>query len=445
MPNDDMTGTPDTASPVETMPPTVAAPLDAMPDTAAPFQLTEEPTCATCDTLESDCDCVVCRSCQDRTIPGEICATCERCTDGSNPCCVCWFCNTCRENHTDDVSRCDSCEQCSDRCECWFCERCETHYNPRNYSPCERCERCSDCCECDSESDIPYQARRATPRHAKNASERKINRSRRLIGVEIEVAANKDDGDAQGLWEYCERHRVSVVEDGSLDTGGYELNTVPCAGDHYVTHITALTRLLADASAKVTDACGLHVHIDASDFRFYDMRRLVMLYAKLEPALFAMMPSKRRTSTFCEPCGDIYVNGLNGEHKSKEAKAMLISNVYRGTGSDYTGSAFKDIRDTKWGSARYRALNIHSWIYRGTVECRLHGGTVSARKIIAWGMLWASILDTAMRMTETEINALVCDTDYASAALLHYIAPTDNVREYIDYRLAKFSGFKVVS
>jgi hypothetical protein len=234
-----------------------------------------------------------------------------------------------------------------------------------------------------------------------------------------------------------------VVEDGSLDAGGYELNTVPCAGDHFITHINALCERLAKANAEVTVDCGLHVHVDASDFRFYDMRRLVMLYAKLEPALFAMMPDSRRESIFCHPCGELYVDGLNGEHKSKEAKARLISNMYRDTGSSYTGAAFKEIRESKWGNARYRALNIHSWIFRGTVECRLHTGSTKARKIIAWGMLWASILDAAMRMTETEINALTCDTVYASAALLCCIAPNDNVRAYIAQRLKSFEGLNI--
>lgn len=238
---------------------------------------------------------------------------------------------------------------------------------------------------------------------------------------------------------------MSVVEDGSLPSTGYELNTVPCAGDHYLKHITELGDRLTRVGAHVTAVCGLHVHIDASDYTFYDMRRLVMLYAKLEPAMFAMMPASRRDSNYCFPCGERYVKGLSNEHRSKEAKALLIDNVYAATGSTYHGSAFKQVRNTKWGSARYSALNIHSWVYRGTIEFRLHTGTVNPTKIIAWGMLCASILDAAMRMTEAEINAIDCRTVRASVALLCYIAPTDDVRSYIAKRLACFSNINITS
>lgn len=417
-----------TPSHVETeQPPVASADNDTADDTAE----NEEPdtSCDVCDESEEDCECRDCGSCGHRVVPDEWCSTCECCDRH----CSCWYCKACSERHGEDDYQCPCCEVCERSCECWTCEHCGERFRGARYSPCERCERCTDCCECCN--DIPYCERRAKPRHAKCASERRTNRSRRLIGVEIEVHHNKRD-DASALWDYCDDNNVSVVEDGSLPSTGYELNTVPCAGDHFIQHIAVLGEHLARAGATVTSVCGLHCHVDASDFTFYDMRRLVMLYAKVESAMFAMMPTTRRDSSYCQPCGMLYSNGLTGVYKSKAAKAMLIGNVYGGAGDAYIGRDFKHLRQSKRGSARYHALNVHSWLFRGTIEFRLHTGTVSSRKIIAWGMLCASILDAAMRMTEAEINAITTDTLNARIALLCFIAPTDSVRDYIRERIA---------
>ena len=116
------------------------------------------------------------------------------------------------------------------------------------------------------------------------------------------------------------------------------------------------------------------MHVDARDYSHNDIGNLIRVYAKIEPALLKCIAKSRRTNHYCEPCGEQMLERLaNGGHLASEKKTALC--VY---GNEHKNlSAAK--RD-KYDDARYSALNLHSWIYRGSVECRLHHGTCGQAK-----------------------------------------------------------------
>ncbi|MCA1558694.1 MAG: amidoligase family protein, partial [Acidobacteria bacterium] len=205
------------------------------------------------------------------------------------------------------------------------------------------------------------------------------------------------------------------------------INTAPAQGDVFVRQIEQICEALKSDGAQVSASCGLHVHTDARDFNYYDLRRLILLYEKIEKALYGMMPQSRRASNFCVPCGELYASAVRANRKPQESKENLIKTIY--------GDAIKKPeRQSKWGHSRYYGLNLHSWFYRGTVETRLHTGTVNPQKIIAWGKLWASIMDTAMRMTEAQIETLTG----SSLEILYTLAPDTETRDYITNRTQKW-------
>jgi hypothetical protein len=189
------------------------------------------------------------------------------------------------------------------------------------------------------------------------------------------------------------------------------------------------------------------------------MRRLVMLYAKLERALFATQPTSRLDGGYCDPCGERYMQRLMEAKTPKQSKHTLMANVYAGVGDrqdtnvvyamqeaskkrracDAGTCDTRPAKRNKYSDVRYHALNLHSWVYRGTVECRLHTGSIEPRKIIAWGMWWASMLDYAMRTPESTIAGLRFATLGEAQAFMHdVIAPTDAVREYLRDRWQRF-------
>lgn len=93
-------------------------------------------------------------------------------------------------------------------------------------------------------------------------------------------------------------------------------------------------------------------------------------------------------------------------------------------------------------------INMHSWILRGTVECRIHHGTTKWQKMIPWGLILAGIADFAIKASESEIKNLPTgraglkliapDTPICFSSIPmdpeKYDATKDGVRQWIDNR-----------
>jgi hypothetical protein len=78
-------------------------------------------------------------------------------------------------------------------------------------------------------------------------------------------------------------------------------------------------------------------------------------------------------------------------------------------------------RKEKRQGTRYRALNLHSWIYRGTLELRTPEGATTYADMAGWGLLWAAFIDFAFKQPEREIVNLT-SPDYGFS-ILRDIAP----------------------
>lgn len=281
-----------------------------------------------------------------------------------------------------------------------ICEVCFDYFDANQM--CTACNRCGGCCACYTKVKFFngklkfYKATKA---------QHKFNHTNRFIAAEIEVGQVivllpkyiKKIENTVRKWS------GSIVRDGSLPGRGFEINTSPAAGDVFNKQINEICKVLNEAKAKITPECGLHVHLDARDFNFNDISRLVRVYSVIEPALFLMVPASRRNSRFCLKCGDKY-NGIilaNGKLTHKDLKEKIVSNTYND--ADTYGRI-----NYKYDQARYNALNIHSWFYRGTIEYRLFNGTTNPDDIINWGVMWAKILDYCLHSPDerviTEMN-----------------------------------------
>jgi hypothetical protein len=217
------------------------------------------------------------------------------------------------------------------------------------------------------------------------------------------------------------------VEDGSLPSSGFEINSAPAFGDAFIRQIVEICAALNSEGAKVTEACGYHVHVDARDLSYLDVQRVIRLYAKIESALFSIVPPSRRTSHYCSPCGERYLNAVNTGRIPDDKKIEYAT--YGSTCADHC-------KRSKYHESRYAALNLHSWFFRGTLECRMAAGTAREDKVICWALLWANIIDWSKAHTDKDIEALPHD---AWECLLS-VAPTAEVREWLLDRRAKFAS-----
>jgi hypothetical protein len=441
--------------------------------------------------VHSCCICLVCDRCNDAL------AASARCRAGHHIGCNC-DCVTCpqcgvvrgREGdayHTpmplDANGRPVRCDTCSGVrgccCGCQACQSCGAAQETRTRGSigdlvenrCQNCGLCITCCRCvplasapppDDAGERPaFQRglfRKWDPSpswgllSAGLAADGQANPYKRYIGLEIECAS----GGTRWLNHVVVRTwGGNIVQDGSLPPRtGFEINTAPAAGDMYVKQVHEICEEFARTRVQANNQCGLHVHVDCSDFNIWDMRRLVNLYRRIEAGMFQLLPKSRQGNHFCEPCGDQWWKVFNDPHKTRELKGRLSSALYGVDVSQLEDRmdgdkkkiqaqmmAIKRAQSGKGNALRYRALNVHSWFLRGTLEFRMGAvvwvpGTVPLeRDIRNWGLVCCSVVEAARRMSDAEVSKVA--KSYTS---LYGLAPTPDVKRWMTETLKRLAS-----
>lgn len=235
----------------------------------------------------------------------------------------------------------------------------------------------------------------------------KLNPLRRLIGLEIELDKYTYGGEIDGSVKAL---NGANTHDGTA-ASGLEINSAPAGGDLFVENTTKLCDAIRTAGGvcgKKLGRSGLHVHVDAYDLDHNDIRRLILLYSKLEPALFSIIDPRRIAHSgsrpgdrFCDPIGQGPLATMTDptEAKSDVIEFVVPKSHLRGAGN----RPYK--KDAEGLANRYRAMNIWSWWLRGTIEFRMHHGTTKWQKIIPWSMLLANLVESASKFTESQVWA----------------------------------------
>lgn len=137
----------------------------------------------------------------------------------------------------------------------------------------------------------------------------------------------------------------------------------------------ALTRL----QPVVNRSCGLHVHVDCSDFNWRKLQMLMALWCRYEPFFFELMPPARRTNHFCY---HMHRSAWSG------ATAAVWNHIRQALDARTEGSFNTHARHI----SRYAALNVSGWWRHGRVEFRLHSGTINYAKVKHWAMLCSAVI-----------------------------------------------------
>lgn len=199
----------------------------------------------------------------------------------------------------------------------------------------------------------------------------------RLVGVEWEFNATVE---GHRIREVARKLKCKVVPDGSC---GWEVVTppLPSNGHKLGNCIRQLGQQLRHAD--IDHDCSVHVHVDARDLTKSDMKRLMHVYAHVEPVLYALGGENRLDNDFCNPVSHRF--GENGFDVDKWGAIITGSRIYN---------------DKKCG-ARYYGLNVLPYVvgkrYRRrdtTVEFRMHENTHDPERIINWTRLLADIVSS---------------------------------------------------
>jgi superfamily II DNA or RNA helicase len=164
----------------------------------------------------------------------------------------------------------------------------------------------------------------------------------------------------------------NVEPDGSC---GWEITSRILQGEAGFREVADAARVIEAAARelglRVSHRTGTHVHLGWTA-AYQPLRRLFEIGAYHEPALFSLVAPSRADNR--------YAGSLR----------RALRRLTRLRDLDAWASHFAN------SERRYLAVNPTNLFHGyGTVEVRLHSGTVEARKILTWISLWMRILDAA--------------------------------------------------
>ena len=247
-------------------------------------------------------------------------------------------------------------------------------------------------------------------RNKLNSETFEVNTNKRFIGCEIEIDKLKRPINQNILCKKINRlvnynnaelwdAGAIAVSDGSLSVGGFEVCTFPANGDAFLKQIQTVTTVLNRQRAYVNSTCGMHIHVDASDYTAKDICNFMKVYCLIENAIFSTLPKSRRNNTYCkritlqkESFNFLFTKGV------KSSSAATLAAYDR---NNYNSRQLEELKRCKKPHSRYKAVNLSSWFYQGTIEFRMFSGTTCAQKIINWCSFWANLLSLVKNTLNT--------------------------------------------
>lgn len=143
-------------------------------------------------------------------------------------------------------------------------------------------------------------------------------------------------------------------------TRGVDAEAVsPILNDGSLNESISAARALLKAGATVNKQTGYHIHIGADHYGTDGIAALVRNWYTAANAIGALVAPSRLNNHFCN------------HNLSQSILDPWVESIRNG-------------RIDNAGRGRYQSLNLDSYARHGTVEFRLHHGTLNGKKIQAW-------------------------------------------------------------
>lgn len=188
--------------------------------------------------------------------------------------------------------------------------------------------------------------------------------SRRRVGIEIEFCSVSSPNLI--TWGRL-KGDGSVVPQENENGEGREFASHIVNGDQIFTMLKDVHERIKLVDGFVNKSCGLHVHLDVEGNSTLQRQNIALWYRALERVFVAFVSPSRRGNGYAREVG------------------------------------YEDYH--RWERDRYRAMNLSSICKHGTIELRLHQGTLNPMKIVNWVKLWLTFFDTFQHIN-TDVDRL---------------------------------------
>ena len=193
-----------------------------------------------------------------------------------------------------------------------------------------------------------------------------INAAHNLITQmpDIEVYSSTNYGHANfAQWK--------VVPDGSVSNGAEVVSPPMRLADGFMT-VRRVMLSLKRAGARISRACGGHVHFGVEHLTPSDRARIIEAHQRYQ-RLFDSFCHTSRTNTRWT------------HHRSSTSADMYAEHFFTRAGNQGTDASGDTCNRGEVGSVdRYYSLNLASWVKYGTFENRQLEGCLNPKKMFAW-------------------------------------------------------------
>lgn len=189
----------------------------------------------------------------------------------------------------------------------------------------------------------------------------------------------------------------------------------------------AVIKYVMDSGIVADRSCGYHLHIAPVDYDWFDIGKLLYWCKRWEYEFGQMCPG-RYGNNYCHKLPDFDADDLLNSKRQMDVicKYFAISKdtftqVKKSAGG-FNAQAKTGIRfgRSTIGTSRYTWVNLNSYLWRGTIEIRLHQGVSNADDAVNWIKLWQGIFEWLKRAGSVD----VATAEFASCF------PTRKIREF---------------
>ncbi|MGB1204417.1 MAG: amidoligase family protein [Chitinophagales bacterium] len=197
-----------------------------------------------------------------------------------------------------------------------------------------------------------------------------LTRALKRAGIKVKTDNRSSDAYEQNYWK--------VTTDSSIaGNQTFELVSPKLKGTAGIKELEKVCEVLKQKNAKINKSCGLHIHLDATDFSLDDWKALIKNHINYEKLITSFMPKSRRKNTYCK--------SMMKSYGSKKSIYQAIDRC----------NSIEDIRD--FYNSKYYRLNVQSYFRHKSVEFRQHSGTIEFEKIKNWILLLNTLVKKAKK------------------------------------------------
>lgn len=207
--------------------------------------------------------------------------------------------------------------------------------------------------------------------------------------------------------------RFKVMADSSLSMGRdfqAEVVTPVLTGNKGLYILTEyVIPAINGTDAYVDNSCGIHVHIDGSQAGgIRGLSRVAKIWYRYEKVVSTLLANGHRRR-YCASMDSEFITSIVQNTPSTHA---ALARAW------YAEEDWEEYAEAHYDSSRYRALNLHSYFYRGTIEFRCFNGTLDTPTIYGYVALCMALVARAKALTRTThaqrpcaSGRLLCEVD----------------------------------